>query len=133
MMHHSCILRNAMRIFVYITVASLIVISLCGFRNDITSARGDKCKFQARIIAIETPPSGEKLLVVKKIPVKMANTEIYVFLTDDTIIGSIHNIMNFNDLAEDMRIEIQGRMVITQENDHELIDVYAQRIRPLVE
>ena len=82
---------------------------------------------------IEKPPANERMLVVKQTPVKMANADIYVFITDDTFISFQNKIMQFDDLTIGMCIEIQGRRVVTKENDQEMVDVYARRIKPIVE
>jgi hypothetical protein len=114
-----------------IILASLIMISLCGFQD--IEQKKLACKFQARIIDIEKPPMNERMLVVRETPVTKASKDIYVFITDDTSIGFQKKTMKFDDLTIGMRIEIQGTKIIEKENDHEIVDVYAQRIRPIVE
>ena len=131
-MHTYRMKNKTMRISFFIIISFFMMISLCGFQ-DIKHERGDECTFQARIIDIEKPPANERMLVVKQTPVKMANNDIYVFITDDTFIGFQNKIMKFDDLTIGMRIEIQGRKVVTKENDQEIIDVYARRIKPIVE
>jgi uncharacterized protein YlzI (FlbEa/FlbD family) len=107
-----------------------MMISLCGFQD--IKQGGIECKFQARIIDIEKT-ADKKMLVVKETPVKMANKDIYVFITDDTFIGFPNKTMQFEDLTIEMCIEIQGRKIIVKENDQEVIEVYARRIRPIME
>ena len=131
-MHPYLMKNKTMRISFFIIISFFMMISLCGFQ-DIKQEGGAECKFQARIIDIEKPPANKKMLVVKQTPVKMANTDIYVFITDDTFIGFQNMIMKFDDLTIGMCIEIQGRKVVTKENDQEIIDVYARRIKPIVE
>jgi hypothetical protein len=131
-MHPYHMKNKTMRISFFIIISFFMMISLCGFQ-DIKQTGGAECKFQARIIDIEKPPANKKMLVVKQTPVKMANTDIYVFITDNTFIGFQNMIMKFDDLTIGMCIEIQGRKVVTKENDQEIIDVYARRIKPIVE
>ncbi len=129
-MHRYRMQSKSMRISLFIALASLIVISLCGFQD--IKQEGDGCRFEARIIDIEKPPA-KRMLVVKETPVTREKKDIYVFITDDTFIGFQNKTMKFDDLTIGMSIEIQGRKVIVKENDQELIDVYARRIRPIVE
>ena len=85
--------RKSMRISLFIALSSLIVISLCGFQD--IKKEGVESKFQARIIDIEKPPANKRMLIVKETPVKMANKDIYVFITDDTFIGFQNNTADF--------------------------------------
>jgi len=130
-MHRYRIKSKSMRISLFIALSSLMMISLCGFQD--IKQEGTECKFEARIIDIEKPPANKRMLVVKETPVKLANKDIYVFITDDTFIGFHNKTMKFNDLTIGMCIEIQGIKIIEKENDREIVDVYAQRIRPIVE
>jgi hypothetical protein len=114
-----------------IILSSLIMISLCGFQ-DIEQEKVE-CKFQARIIDIEKPPANKKMLVVRETPVTKASKDIYVFITDDTFIGFQNKTVKFDDLTRGMCIEIQGTKIIEKEDGREIVDVYAQRIRPIVE
>jgi hypothetical protein len=122
---------NVVGICSFIILSFLIMMSLCGFQ-DIEHEK-TACKFQARIIDIGKPPMNERMLVVRETPMTKASEDIYVFITDDTFIGLKNNSMKFDDLTIGMRIEIQGTKVIEKEDDHEIVDVYAQRIRPIVE
>ena len=131
-MHTYRMKNKTMRISFFIVLSSLMMIFLCGFQ-DIKQTGGAECTFQARIIEIEKPPANNKMLVVKQTPVRMANKDIYVFITDDTFIGFQNKIMKFDDLTIGMCIEIQGRKVVTKENGQEMVDVYARRIKPIVE
>jgi hypothetical protein len=131
---NSNIKNKTIRIAICIALAFLIVISLCGFRNSVKSGRTVEYTVKAQIIEIdESAVMDTKSLVVKQIPVKLMNNDIYVFVTDDTFIGFQNNIMEFDDLTIGMCIEIQGRKVVTKENNQEIIDVYARRIKPLIE
>jgi hypothetical protein len=129
-MHLYHMKSKSMRISLFITLSSLMMISLCGFQD--IKQGGVECKFQARIIDIEKT-ADKKMLVVKETPVKMVNKDIYVFIADDTFIGFPNKTMKFDDLIIGMCIEIQGRKVIVKENDQEVIEVYARRIRPIME
>ena len=127
---------KSMRIFLCILLVSFMVASLVGFRD--IKEEGGVCRFRARIVDIEKPPPDQKVLVVKKIPskqekIKEKGQEVYVILTDETIIGFEDGNMKFDDLTIGMCIEIQGTKIIEKENDHEIVDVYAQRIWPVVE
>ena len=131
---NSNIKNKAIRISICIALSFLIVISLCGFRNHFTSERDVEYTVKAQIIEIEESSILEtKLLIVKQIPVKLTNEDIYVYVTDDTFIGFQNKIMEFDDLTIGMCIEIQGRKVVIKENNQEMIDVYAHRITPLME
>ena len=131
-MHPYLMKNKTMRISFFIIISFFMMISLCGFQ-DIKQEGGIQCTFRARIMDIEKPPANERMLVVKQTPVKMANADIYVFITDDTFISFQNKIMQFDDLTIGMCIEIQGRRVVTKENDQEMVDVYARRIKPIVE
>ena len=126
--------NKTIKISICIALASLIVISLCGFRNKSRSGRDVEYTVKAQIIEIEESSILEtKLLIVKQIPVKLTNEDIYVYVSDDTFIGFQNKIMEFDDLTIGMCIEIQGRKVVIKENNQEMIDVYARRITPLME
>ena len=119
-----------------IILSSLIMISLCGFK-DIDQEKV-MWKFQARIIDIEKPPPDQKVLVVKQIrrtqaAKKEKQRKIYVLVTSDTIIGFEGSIMKFEDLYLDMGIEIQGLKVIEKQDGEEDTFVHAKRIRPILE
>ena len=131
-MHPYHMKNKTMRISFFIIISFFMMISLCGFQ-DIKQEGGAECTFQARIIDIEKPPENKKMLVVKQTPVRMLNKDIYVFITDDTFIVFKNKIMKFDDLTIGMCIEIQGRKVVTKENGQEMVDVYARRIKPVVE
>lgn len=131
---NSKIKNKTIRISICLTLAFFIVISLCGFRNNEKSGRNVEYTVKAQIIEIEeSEVIDTKSLVVKQIPVKLMNNDIYVFVTDDTFIGFHNKIMEFDDLTIGMCIEIQGRKVVTKENNQEIVDVYARSIKPLME
>ena len=131
---NSKIKSKTIRISICTALAFLIVISLCGFRNKSRSGREVEYTVKAQIIEIEESSILEtKSLIVKQIPVKLTNEDIYVYVTDDTFIGFQNKIMEFDELTIGMCIEIQGRKVVIKENNQEMIDVYARRIKPVVE
>ena len=131
---NSNIKNKTIKISICIALAFLIVISLCGFRNKSRSGRDVEYTVKAQIIEIEESSILEtKSLIVKQIPVKLTDGDIYVYVTDDTVIDFQNKIMEFDDLIIGMCVEIQGRKVVTKEKNQEMIDVYARRITLLME
>jgi hypothetical protein len=123
------------RILLFISLSSLLLAVLVGFRD--FKKEGVKCTLRARIVDIQTLPSGTQVLVVKELLTTAARTKskertIDVLVTSETISGTGDRILQFKDFRVGTLIEIQGLKVIEREDGQDNTVILAQEIRQLV-
>ena len=127
--------KKWIRILLFICVSSLLSTALAGSQD--FKKEGVACTFQARIVGIQTPPSGTKALVVQELPTTTAMAQgqgqpIYVLVTPETISRFGDRILKFNDFRRGMLLEIQGLKVIERDNGQDNTFVLALKIRRLI-
>jgi hypothetical protein len=128
-------INKAMRTLLSICLASLLLAALMGFQD--FKKEGVQCRFRARIVDIQKPPTGMQVLIVKALsPTTTGSRDkartIDVFVTSETISRAGDRFLNFNDFRVGMLIEIQGLKAIEQEDGQDKTFVLADRITQLV-
>ena len=139
-MHPYLQINKPLRILLSFFLLSLLLTVLVGFEDfnlQEFKKEGVACTLQARIVDIQTLPSGTQVLVVKALSATTTGGSnkggaIDVLVTSQTISSSGDRTLKFSDFRFGMFIEIQGLEVIERENGIDTTVVLAKRIRQLV-